>query len=245
MRVPRIYTSQNLDVKHLDLDVAASHYLARVLRIETGAKIHLFDGQGHLYLAEITTITKKIVSVNILETLEGIAESPLHIHLAIGISKGDRMDWVMQKATELGVTEITPLYTERTEIKLKAEREAKKLQHWQQIIVSACEQCQRNTLPLLHQPQKISLFIKEHQVNHKLVLHHRTQETLQQAVSDKPQDISLLIGPEGGLSEEEIDEALRNGYKAVCFGPRVLRTETAPITAISILQFLWGDLNGY
>lgn len=244
MRVHRIYISQVLEANtELELNAQASHYLSRVLRVTLGAALELFDGKNNCAQATVSNITKKTVCVHVESVSVVDKESPLNIHLGIGISKGDRMDWVMQKATELGVSSITPLYTERTEVKLKAEREQKKVQHWQQIMISACEQCQRNTLPTLHSPITLNEWLTQQESDYALVLHHRTQKKLNEIITTQPKNISLLIGPEGGLSEEEITDAEKQGFNSVVFGKRVLRTETAPLTAISILQYLWGDFS--
>ena len=150
------------------------------------------------------------------------------------------MDWVVQKATELGVTHITPLLTERTEVKLKAERAEKKLCHWQQIAVSACEQSGRNRVPHVAALTPLNNWLSATEANRKLVLHHRA---IKGADPDStPCSAALLIGPEGGLSDEEIQEAEGEGYQSLQLGPRVLRTETAPLAAITLLQSRWGDM---
>jgi 16S rRNA (uracil1498-N3)-methyltransferase len=179
--------------------------------------------------------------VRITEFDKADRESNLSIHLAIGISRGERMDLIVQKATELGVSEITPLFTERCEVKLSGERLDKKVNHWQQVAISACEQCQRNSLPSINAPVKIEQWQVNCDASLKLVLHHRTDQSL----SDMPPpsgQVALLIGPEGGLSEREIEQAISLGFSPLALGPRVLRTETAPLAAISILQSLWGDM---
>jgi 16S rRNA (uracil1498-N3)-methyltransferase len=151
------------------------------------------------------------------------------------------MDWIMQKATELGVSEITPLFTERCEVKLSGDRLDKKVGHWQQVAISACEQSQRNRVPQINKPLKLDQWQTHCDSSLKLVLHHRTESRL----ADMPQpsgQIALLVGPEGGLSEREIEQAIAQDFQALALGPRVLRTETAPLAAISILQSLWGDM---
>ena len=146
----------------------------------------------------------------------------------------------MQKATELGVTEITPLFTERTEVKLQGERLAKKIQHWQQICISACEQSQRNVIPSINSAVNFEEYIKNESAELKRILHHRSDGHLK---NTKPsQNIALLIGPEGGLSDPEIESALSHGFDALTLGPRVLRTETAPIVALSVVQYQFGDI---
>ncbi len=149
------------------------------------------------------------------------------------------MDWVLQKATELGVTKITPLITERTEVKLGGERADKKIEHWQQILISACEQCQRNILPELSEPKNYSEWIVQCDAELKFVLHHRDNQGFPQ--NRTTQSVALLIGPEGGLDDDEIALAITQNFSPLTLGPRVLRTETAPVAAISLVQYLWGD----
>lgn len=241
MRIPRIYTPQVLvSGQTLQLDEGPSHHIGKVLRMQPGRELVLFNGDGGEYTATITEVGKRQVAVNISGFSAGDRESPLHIELAIGISRGERMDWVLQKATELGVSKITPLFTERTEVKLKGDRQDKKSDHWQQIVISACEQCQRNRLPAISAPLSLQEFLPAVIAEHKYVLHHRTEKSL--ASQQPPASICLLIGPEGGLSELEIQQAEAAGFNALALGPRVFRTETAPIAAISVLQYLWGDL---
>ena len=151
------------------------------------------------------------------------------------------MDMVIQKSTELGVTTITPILTERTEVKLKGERVQKKLQHWHQITISACEQSGRTTLPELHSPRPVDQWLQHSDGELRFVLHHRGVEGLNTAAA--PASVDLLIGPEGGLTPEEIDAASGHGFESLTLGPRVLRTETAPLAAIAILQARWGDMN--
>jgi len=240
MRIPRIYTPQTLAANStLELPETQSHYLGKVLRMQAGRELMLFNGKGGEYSAVIDAVSKKAVSVNVKDFSAENRQSSLQLELAIGVSRGERMDWVLQKATELGVTKITPLMTERTEVKLGVERADKKMEHWRQVIVSACEQCQRNLLPTLAEPQVFSAWIKLCDADLKFVLHHRDNKGFPQ--SQKPQSIALLIGPEGGLDESEIVQALAQGFAPLTLGPRVLRTETAPLAAISLVQYLWGD----
>lgn len=208
--------------------------------MKEGAELILFNGLGGQYAGVIDQLAKKQLTIKVGDKQEGNKQSPLAIHLGIAISKGDRMDWVMQKATEMGISQITPLYTERTEVKLKADRAKKKTDHWQQIIISACEQSGRNQLMELQQPLSLSEWLMSAQAEKKFVLHHRSEEGLSKL--QKPASVALLIGPEGGLSRDEISQAQRHDFSALTLGPRVLRTETAPIAAASILQFLWGDI---
>ena len=225
----------------MQLDEGAARHLTSVLRMKAGQDIILFDGRGGEYSAQLSAVKKGKAAVTVGEFFDVNRESPLKIQLAIGISRGERMDWIVQKATELGVTEITPLFTERCEVKLNGERLEKKTRHWQQVAISACEQCQRNTVPLLKPAITADQYLAESTDALKLVLHHRTERRLAE-MTNANNNIALLVGPEGGLSDREIDSALNNGYAPLAIGPRVLRTETAPLAAMSIIQSLWGDM---
>lgn len=241
MRIPRTFTPQALGAdRAIVLEPDPSHHLARVLRFGVGASLILFNGKGGEYPAEITAVGKKQVEVKTGERRDVDLESPLNIHLGIALSRGERMDHVVQKSTELGVHTITPLFTERTEVKLKADRAEKKLQHWQQVTISACEQCGRNRVPTIQAPQQLGDWLTVTRADRKFVLHHRADGN--DLSGDAPTSVALLIGPEGGLGEEEIAAAQDEGYDALQLGPRVLRTETAPLVAITILQGVWGDM---
>jgi 16S rRNA (uracil1498-N3)-methyltransferase len=242
MRVPRVFTDQPLQAgSTVTLEEAPSRHLAKVLRMTPGRELILFNGQGGEFTATLTELGKKTVEATLDAFTAEDRESPLDLELAIGLSRGDRMDWVIQKATELGATRITPLFTERTEVKLKGDRLEKKWEHWRQVIISACEQCQRNRLPTLAQPQALADWLAAERTagTRRFVLHHRDSKGLpaQEALTH----VSLLVGPEGGLSEEEIEQARAFGCEPLTLGPRVMRTETAPVAAISLAQYLWGD----
>ncbi|MGB1141423.1 MAG: 16S rRNA (uracil(1498)-N(3))-methyltransferase [Halioglobus sp.] len=241
MRTPRIYTQAPLsEGTSRELEQGPSQHIARALRMQVDDALVLFDGSGAEYPATITSVTKKHVSVAIGERQAVSKESPLAIHLGIALSRGERMDFVIQKATELGVTELTPLFTERVEVKLNQERSEKKLRHWEAVAISACEQSGRNTLPSIHPPRQLVQWLDDTAADLKLVMHHRADKAAEAA--DRPGTIALLIGPEGGLSQDEINGAESAGYRALQLGPRVLRTETAPLAAIAILQSQWGDM---
>lgn len=241
MRIPRIYTQQPLITGELvQLEETASHHLSKVLRMQAGRELILFNGKGGEFAATINEVTKKHVIALVAEHNAENRESLLQLELAIGISRGERFEWVLQKATELGVTKITPLITERTEVKTSGDRQEKMMDRWQHIIISACEQCQRNVLPELATPLQLNDWLPQVNSDLRFVLHHRDSKTL--PTEQKPQSITLLIGPEGGLSESEIALAQQHNFNALTLGPRVLRTETAPVAAISLVQYLWGDL---
>ncbi len=241
MRIPRIYTPQALTSNaNVTLEQESSHHLLKVLRMDVGRPLILFNGDGNQYTASISRIDKKTVVAIIQKQEHRPNTSPIKTALAIGLSKGDRFDLVLQKATELGIDSIVPLFTERSAIKLNAERIDKKMTSWQNIIIGACEQCQRNVLPTLHPPQKLEDYLSSCDSDIKLVLHHRSKHAL--GTQQKPHSLSLLVGPEGGLSDGEIKQAEHHGFEALKLGERVLRTETAPLAALSVVQFIWGDL---
>jgi len=242
MRIPRLFTQQPLNADSLvNLDKDAARYLSSVLRMTSGQTINLFNGDGLEYTAEVVSLGKNQATVSIVESLSNDRESPLKIHLVIGVSRGERMDWVIQKATELGVHAITPIFTERTEVKLMGSRLEKRLTHWQQVAISACEQCQRNIVPIINPASSLPQHLANDQRGLKVVLHHRTETRLTE-LQNIDGIVTILVGPEGGLSDNEIALAESHTYNAIKLGPRVLRTETAPLAAISILQSLWGDM---
>lgn len=238
MRLSRFFIDAPLSLGQHELPEDQAHYIARVLRLAAGDAVQLFDGSGQEYRGTLIEAGKKRVLVELTEQLAGMAESPLAIHLGQGLSRGERMDWAIQKATELGVTEITPLVSERCEVRLKDERADKRLAHWRQVAISACEQCGRSVVPLIHPPVTLAEWQASVQAELKLVLHPVAVPLQQHA---RPQSLAFLIGPEGGLSEAEVSAAQAAGFQPARLGPRVLRTETAPVVALSVAQQLWGD----
>jgi 16S rRNA (uracil1498-N3)-methyltransferase len=232
------------------LDSQAAVHIARVLRLNPGDPVVLFNGRGGEYHGEIEFAEKRRVSVKLKERVERSLESPLRIVLGQGISKGERMDVAVQKAVELGVAELAPLTTRRSVVNLNAERRAKRRAHWQGVAQSACEQCGRNTVPEIQPVQSLVAWLESLQTEGavqsgaKLVLHHRVSRSLNDVSLDPHEPVRVLIGPEGGLSDEEIVLAENCGFVPVRLGPRVLRTETAALVVISALQTLWGDLGG-
>ena len=241
MRVPRLYVPLPLTTGvDISLPEAQAHYLTRVLRMEARRPLIVFNGEGGSYSAEIISVSKNTCVISLADFTADNHQSPLDCSLAIGISKGERFEFVLQKACELGVTHIFPLFTQRTEVRLDAARQSKKNEHWQQVLISSCEQNGRNVLPQLHAPQALSEFLPTAVADLKLVLHHRANQPLNSYSA--PQSVCLLIGPEGGLSEDEIYQAQQQGFNPLVLGPRILRTETAPLVALSLVQYQWGDL---
>lgn len=241
MRVPRSYHQGELtEGDTVTLGETAANHLTRVLRLKVGAPLILFNGKGGEFDATITTIEKRRVDVSLNQFNPLERESPLHITLAQGISKGERMDYTIQKAVELGVNRIVPIQSERTVVNLRGERADKRLEHWRGVIISACEQCGRNSIPELLPVKTLQQWLEEDSANTRLLLDHRANHSIGTL---KPfGQASLLIGPEGGMSEKEQESAYRAGYTGVRLGPRVLRTETAALVALAALQSRMGDL---
>ncbi|MDP3978501.1 MAG: 16S rRNA (uracil(1498)-N(3))-methyltransferase [Pseudomonas sp.] len=238
MRLSRFFIDAPLALGQHQLPETQAHYIGRVLRHAVGDAVQLFDGSGNEFLGELIEVGKKVVRVELREAFTGLAESPLHIHLGQGLSRGERMDWAIQKASELGANAITPIVSERCEVRLKDERADKRMAHWRQVAISACEQCGRSVIPLIHPPLALADWLEQSEAELKLVL-HPVAEPL--ASHGKPQSLAFLIGPEGGLTDAEVAQAKSHGFHAARLGPRVLRTETAPVVALSVAQQLWGD----
>ncbi|WP_150910575.1 16S rRNA (uracil(1498)-N(3))-methyltransferase [Marinobacter halotolerans] len=242
MRIPRLFTDSPLTPgNRCELDEIAANHAGRVLRMQPGQTLLLFNGDGQDYTATITEAGKKRVEVQVEDASANPTESNLEIILGQTLSKGDRMDYAVQKAVEMGVTRIVPLATERSEVKLKGDREDKRLRHWRQVAISAAEQCGRarvpEILPVMALPD---WFDHTGDCDLRLVLHHRTEQSLDSMT--RPARLALMIGPEGGLSQDEIAAAESAGFLPVALGPRVLRTETAPVAAMALCQWLWGDI---
>ena len=225
----------------ITLDDNAFNHLIRVLRMKTGESITLFDGSNQITPAVIHEVNKKTVIVKTANSVLDNRESPLKIHLGQVISRGDKMEFTIQKSVELGVNTITPLLSERCGVKLDQERLEKKVQQWQKIVISACEQCGRNIIPSINPVMKLENWCANLTDSLKLNLHPKAEQGINQLANDN-KNISLLIGPEGGLSNEEINMTHQYQFTDILLGPRVLRTETAALTAITALQVRLGDL---
>ena len=220
-----------------------ARYLGRVLRLRVGDEITVFNGEGPEWAATIEAMTKSTATLRIGDSHEAGTESPLKIHLVQGISRGERMDFVVQKATELGVKRISPVLTEYGVVKLDQARAEKRRDHWASVSTSACEQSGRTRLPLIDAPMALKEWFgnKPTEVDAELILAPGSSSSLSE-ISTPTMKICLLIGPEGGFSDTEYEDAAVAGFEAVSLGPRVLRTETAAVAALSILQSRWGDL---
>jgi 16S rRNA (uracil1498-N3)-methyltransferase len=245
MSVPRFYCPPPLPFStNFDLPAAAAHHASRVLRLRVGDAVQIFDGIGNALDATINQISGKHVVLGNLQTCMAQAASGLHIVLAQAMCSSDKMDWIVQKATELGASEIMPVQTQRSVAKLSAKRAEKRTEHWRSIAVSACEQSGRNDLPQIHAPQELDAWLLSMRNTHGSMFILLPGGATQLQVQPKPQiSATLLIGPEGGFTFDEANVALKMGFAPVLLGPRVLRTETAAIAGICAIQTLWGDFN--
>lgn len=243
MRLPRDFVGLNLVTgSTIELPADTSHYFQTVLRLKDGASVLLFNGQGGEYLA-ILVSSGRVKQARIVEHRAQEVEAPIKVHLIQALAKGEKLDWVMQKATELGVAAITPIATARCDVRLVPDRINRKHEHWEQVVVNACAQCGRNRIPTVHAPVSLDDWINENDTaNATRIVLTPDHRFLPLGALDPPKDwIFLVVGPEGGLTDSEIDQLHTAGYISVALGPRILRTETAACAALSAIQTLWGD----
>ena len=243
MRLSRFYTERSLSPgQSVILEEATSHHLLRVLRLKEGESLLLFNGDGKEYQAVLKESANKQARILVENSRQPERESKLHITLGQAISRGERMDFVLQKSVELGVESIAPLWTKRSQVQLSGKRLEKRLSHWRGVIRSACEQSGRVCLPKLHNPAKLPDW---HRINRKQSLQLVLDPAASLQLSDliPAREIQILIGPEGGLEGEEISMVEESGFKRIRLGPRILRTETAALATVAAVQALWGDLS--
>lgn len=239
----RFYTPENLRISAtVKLSDNAATHATRVMRLNVGDALTLFNGDGFDYYCELISVKKSEVLAQVKDSAKVKRESNLSITLLQGISAGDRMDIALQKAVELGVTKIIPIKTERSVVKLSQERAEKRLEHWQNVVISACEQSGRAVIPQVEAPTTLPLWLASNQANDSTRITLDPTAALRLKELKKPDgNIELLIGAEGGLSNEELNLAAQHGFISVQLGKRILRTETAPLAAIAAMQTLWGD----
>jgi 16S rRNA (uracil1498-N3)-methyltransferase len=251
MRLTRVYVDAPVAAgKRVVIEGSAANHIARVLRLRNGDSITVFDGSGGEFGARIEEFRKDAVVVAVEEHRPVDRESPLPLTLVQGISRGERMDWIIQKATELGASRIVPVFTKRSVVRLDEKQAERKLQHWRAITVAACEQCGRNRIPDLAAPVDYFEMLagSADSAGHPdsagatRVLLSPTGDLRIDDLQNVGKGITVLIGPEGGLEDVEQEAAITAGFKAVRLGPRVLRTETAAIAALTIIQRYFGDL---
>jgi 16S rRNA (uracil1498-N3)-methyltransferase len=239
MRTPRIFVETPLrQGTEVDLDERAARHVHQVLRLRPDDPLVLFDGAGADWSAKLTRADRDACRARIGSMLDQEPEAPRGLHLGLGVSRGERMDFAIQKAVELGVTAITPLLTRRGVVQLDGPRAAKRLAHWRGVVIAACEQSGRRRLPGMAPVTPLHRWLET--LDSGLLLDHRAGQALT-AITPPPGTIHLLVGPEGGLSDDERRLATASGLVAVRLGPRILRTETAPLAALASIQTLWGD----
>ncbi|MEM7467679.1 MAG: 16S rRNA (uracil(1498)-N(3))-methyltransferase [Pseudomonadota bacterium] len=238
----RLFINQPLAVGNsITLNADTTHRLQKVMRARVGDAVTLFNGKDGEYVGEITSLSKKSATVLLSEHSQVDRESPLKVSLIQGISRGNRMDYTIQKSVELGVSAIIPVATKRSMVKLDEERKDNRMQHWQGVIHHACEQSGRTRVPQLHSPLPIKDIAELPDIDTSLFMD--TQGTTRIADIDPPQaHVYLISGPEGGFDDDERQWIRELGVTPIKLGPRILRTETAALAAISVIQQLWGDL---
>lgn len=242
MRSTRVYVPGTLQPgSEIELPENAVRHAVRALRMHPGDALIAFSGEGGEYHARLTRIERNKAWVRIERFVEREAESPLAINLVQGISRGERMDYAIQKAVELGVREVVPVFTERSVVQLKGERADKRQQHWQSVAESACEQCGRNRVPLIHRPGDFATWLADWKRDDLRLVLSPDEERGLASLPEPGGPVTVLIGPEGGLTTQEVATAVAAGFIAVGLGPRVLRTETAAVAALAALQCVWGD----
>ena len=225
-----------------DLPAAQAHHLAHVLRLAPGDPVVLFDGRGAAYDAVIAQSARGAVRVRVGDRRNEDRESPLCVLLAQAVSSGERMDYTIQKAVELGVAAVQPLLSERCVVRLSGERAAKRVLHWQAVAVAACEQCGRNRVPAVHPLLPLRDWLQQPAAAGELRLSLAPEAAAGLRQLDRPAGrVTVLAGPEGGLTATELDDAAGAGFRPLRLGPRVLRTETAAVALLAAMQALWGD----
>jgi len=241
--MPRFYCPEPLVLgATIALPDHVAHHL-HVLRMEAGAQITLFDGAGGEYAATLTGLEKRRAEAEIKLFMPREVELPHAVTLAQALPEGSKMDWILEKAVELGATGIQPLASQRCVVRLSADRAAKKMAHWQGVIIAAAEQCGRNRLPNLSDTAEFGAWIGQHDLHRRILLTPRADQPLSDWARHHPaQPVTLMIGPEGGFSEAEENAAMAHGALALSMGPRVLRTETAGLAALAGLNALWGAM---
>jgi 16S rRNA (uracil1498-N3)-methyltransferase len=239
----RFFTDSPLALNaDIQLSENAAAHATRALRLNVGDNAIIFNGDGFDYACTLTSVKKNTVTAKITSANAISNESPLNITLLQGISSGDRMDFTIQKAVELGVKKIQPINSQRSVVKLTQERAEKRIEHWQNVAISACEQSGRAFIPKVLPPLSLENWLSQNPYNNTLrILLNPVGAKRLEEIEKPASTIELLIGAEGGLSQAEIDLASAQHYQSIVLGPRILRTETAALTAISVMQALWGD----
>lgn len=243
MRIPRIHVDSPINPdKDFFLTGSALKHVSKVLRLRTGAEVLLFDGRGGEWRALLEAIRKDHAQARLLEHIDIDREAPLHWELVQGISRGERMDYTLQKSVELGVAAVHPVVTKRTMVRLEGERALRRREHWQGVVTGATEQCGRTRLPAVHGTRALQEFLAAREDGLLLLLDPKANTSMNDLPLAKPKNVFLLVGPEGGFEDAEREAACAAGAKGLRLGPRILRTETAAVAAAALLLGRWGDL---
>jgi len=248
MRIPRIFIDTELNENTtITLPDSAFQHLCKVLRLKSDHPIRVFNGRdfngtGGQFHATLCDVERRSANIHITHFEALNNESPIQVTIGQTLSRGERMDYAIQKSVEAGVFAIQPLFSERCEVKLQDNRAEKRLQHWQQVAISAAEQCGRGVVPVVYPPMELNEWVVNCKEMLKLTLHHHSAKPIRQYEKPSNNQVALLIGPEGGLSEKEVQLSENSGFNAITLGPRVLRTETAPVVALSVINAIWGDI---
>lgn len=244
MREHRLYHNQPIATgQTITLDANTSKRIRQVLRLKPGQTLSVFDGSGNDYMAELTRCAKQAVQIRVGACIRHETPPALKLQLALGITRGEKMDYSLQKAVELGVMTIIPLFTQRTLVQLQGQKLYRRQAHWQGVIQHACEQTGRSILPEQQPAQTLTEWLAQHPSNdtQALLLDPHAEQTLTRLPRPDNNPVLVLVGPEGGLASTERTAALQQGFTPVRLGPRILRTETAPLAALAAIQTLWGD----
>jgi 16S rRNA (uracil1498-N3)-methyltransferase len=243
MRIPRIFIDGELNENtKVALPDSTFQHVCKVLRLKSDHPIRVFNGKGGQFYATLCDVEKRSASIAVAQFEPLNNESPIQVTIGQTLSRGERMDYAIQKSVEAGVYAIQPLFSERCEVKLQENRAEKRQQHWQQVAISAAEQCGRGLVPIVYPPMELVDWLEVCNDMLKLTLHHHSAKPINQFQCPQNNRVCLLIGPEGGLSENEVQLTENKGFNAITLGPRVLRTETAPVVALSVINTLWGDI---
>ncbi len=243
MRIARFHQPElPRNAAPMSLSADTARHIARVLRLRDGAHVELFDGNGNHCLAELSEVGPRSVTARLLRALPVEPQADPRLHLLLGLSRGERMDFAIQKAVELGVTAITPVISEHCVVRLDDKRGARRHRHWRRVLIAACEQSGRSRLPELTEASPLDQALTRTRGDLKLLLDPKATQRLSALAATRTNDITFLVGPEGGLSPAEIDQARKRfGFQCVRLGQRILRTETAPLAFLAAAQTLWGD----
>lgn len=243
MRIPRIYVDLPL-AEHTEFDLpdAAFQHVCKVLRFKKNYALTVFNGQGGEYSATLSQVEKRHAKIKTEAFRPLNNESPIKVCIGQVLSRGERMDYAIQKAVEAGVNEIQPLFSERCEVKLNSERLEKRLQHWQQVAISAAEQSGRGIISTILPPISLNDWVANNAATLKITLHPHAAQPFSTLPQPAEEDIAVLIGPEGGLTDNEVQFSIEQGFHTVVIGPRIVRTETAPIMILTAINLLWGDI---